>query len=412
MKRFFHLCLVDQLFAFTAPAARADIFQRACVDPAYPSQGKQQSTTLAMVFDSCAAFLLGLALTASSSHVFASDVFSDDFSAPNGPLIGTTADLGGTWTQTGTSTLNPIMISGGAVTLVTTGQDAYAALSSSVANVAGLGLKTSLDLNVSAAQATGDYFLHLTNPVGTTSNFYERLFARSSANGYQLGLVDTSGTGSTTTWGTQVLFFGATYHVDVTWNFTSGTSNDTFSVAVDNAPYLTHTWTSIFTEPAQLSAVNFRQGTATFAPTISLDNLVVTTVVVAPAPFNIFKWEYVDPHNPSLGKLESTTLAVDGYGLHAQPGLDASSKNLTMAYLIGADLTGANFSVTNLTDADLSQANLSGAYLNSANLTNATLHQTNLTNVQAYYSTLTGADLSEANLTGAYLYSADLSGAN
>ena len=55
-----------------------------------------------------------------------------------------------------------------------------------------------------------------------------------------------------------------------------------FSVAVDNQPYLTHSWTSAFAEPSQLSAVNLRQGTAGASAWLSLDNLVVTAGEVPP----------------------------------------------------------------------------------------------------------------------------------
>ena len=57
---------------------------------------------------------------------------------------------------------------------------------------------------------------------------------------------------------------------------------------------------------------------------------------------DIFQWEYINPADPSQGKQQSTTLAPDGAGVDAVPGADLSDRNLTMAYLIGADLTNAN----------------------------------------------------------------------
>lgn len=226
----------------------------------------------------CAALILGTALTAASSPVFAGTVFSDDFNSADGPLLGTTADVGGTWTITGTSTTNALDIQSGEVDINNTGQDAYSAFSSSVPNTADKGLRTSMDIRVSAANATGDYFSHLSDPVGTTFNFYQRLQARSSGAGFQLGLVDTSGTGNTITWGTTVLSFGTDYHVGIDWNFVAGANNDTFAVSVDGSPYLAHTWTSVTAEPAQVSAANIRQGTASNAPTLRLDDLNVITI--------------------------------------------------------------------------------------------------------------------------------------
>src|SRR5262245_27602916 len=52
---------------------------------------------------------------------------------------------------------------------------------------------------------------------------------------------------------------------------------------------------------------------------------------------DIFQWEYINPADPSQGKQPSTTLAPDGAGIDAVPGADLSNRNLTMAYLIGAD---------------------------------------------------------------------------
>jgi uncharacterized protein YjbI with pentapeptide repeats len=92
---------------------------------------------------------------------------------------------------------------------------------------------------------------------------------------------------------------------------------------------------------------------------------------------DIFQWEYIDPADPSQGKRQSTTLAPEGAGLDAVPGANLSGRNLTMAYLIGADLTEANFSAffpgpaTVLTDADLSQGNLRNSSFYGAMLTGA-----------------------------------------
>ena len=58
---------------------------------------------------------------------------------------------------------------------------------------------------------------------------------------------------------------------------------------------------------------------------------------------DIFQWEYINPADPSQGKQQSTTLAPDGAGVDAVPGADLASRNLTMAYLIGADLTNAHW---------------------------------------------------------------------
>src|SRR6266700_4027335 len=146
---------------------------------------------------------------------------------------------------------------------------------------------------------------------------------------------------------------------------------------------------------------------------------------------DIFKWEYTNPGDLNQGKQPSTMLCPGGAGANAVPGANLSKRNLTMAYLWGADLSGATASATNLTNAELSLANLtsanligadlSGATASAANLTNAELTQANLTSANftpyenAYgfgYTDLTGANLSRANLTNANFTLAILTNAN
>jgi hypothetical protein len=219
-----------------------------------------------------------LAGVISTTH--AAIFLDDDYSTfANADLVGQEG-----WLQTSTATANPIQVLNGDVILGTSGQDAYKALSSAVPSDSGTSLYTGINLSLSAAQATGDYFIHLSNPLATTSNFYQRLFARSSGEGFQLGLVDTSGTGFATTWGVTVLSFDTLYTVVVAWDFVAGATNDAFAVYVDpaslirveNTPYLTHTWTSATAEPAALAAANFRQGSASNAPTVAIESLIVT----------------------------------------------------------------------------------------------------------------------------------------
>src|SRR5262245_39300519 len=88
---------------------------------------------------------------------------------------------------------------------------------------------------------------------------------------------------------------------------------------------------------------------------------------------DILQWEYINPANPSQGKQQSTTLAPGGAGVTAAPGASFAGRNLTKAYLIGANLTNVNGDSVNLTNADLSHANLKNAYLGNATLTGANL---------------------------------------
>ncbi len=236
-----------------------------------------RTVILALSLICCFVFLPSLAS--------ATIVLSDDFST-NGALVGQSPDVGtGVWTQIGTNSLSPLTVTSNAlpVSAGSNFQDAGAQFSASVPNTAGTSVFSGLDINLSVAQATGDYFSHLSDPALSTSGFYQRLFARSATGGYQLGLLETSG--GTTTWGTTVLSLSQKYRVAIAWNFVSGTTNDTFSLYVDptsategsNTPYLTHTWTSATAEPANVSSGNFRQGSGTTGPTLTADNLIVAT---------------------------------------------------------------------------------------------------------------------------------------
>jgi hypothetical protein len=213
-----------------------------------------------------------------AASVQADVIFSDSFNT-NGTLVGTTPQVGGNWTQTSTSATNPVQVVSGQVSLITSGQDVYGAFSSPVPVATTQALQTSFTLTVSAAQAAGDYFLHLSDPVATTTNFYNRIYARSSGGGFQLGFASNSGTGSVITYGTDVLTLATAYQVSSTWNFVAGTLNDTFSLSVNGNPYIaTYTWTGNPEPPTNVSAVNFRQGSATNAATVLIDNLQVTAI--------------------------------------------------------------------------------------------------------------------------------------
>jgi uncharacterized protein YjbI with pentapeptide repeats len=155
--------------------------------------------------------------------------------------------------------------------------------------------------------------------------------------------------------------------------------------------------------------------------------LFALVALAASARADIFQWEYINPADPSQGKRQSTTLAPDGTDVDAVPGANLSNRNLTMAYLIGADLTNAMGYQAKLTNADLSQANLGLTFMPGVNFTGANLSHANLTG--AYLgalldehgiievpSDLTSADITQADLrnasfSGAILAGADFTGA-
>lgn len=161
--------------------------------------------------------------------------------------------------------------------------------------------------------------------------------------------------------------------------------------------------------------------------------LATLFATLASAPLtraDIFQWEYIDPANPSLGRQQSTTLAPDGAGAQVAHGADLSNRNLTKAYLSGADLhllveynsdgEPINYVPANLDNTNLSQAELPNSRFNGATLNNANLSQANLTNANfsipytyaspPFRTSLVGANLSQANLTDANFGGTNLSG--
>jgi len=216
--------------------------------------------------------------------------FLTSFSSPtysDGGLIGQD-----NWLATGMppSTVNPILVqntaSNGNVALTTTGQDVNRSINGNY--TAGSSVFLSADINLSAAQANGDYFLHLSD--GSSSNFNSRIYARSSAGGFQMAL----GTGSgAVTYGTTELALNTLYRILARYDIIAGTLNDTGALFVNpidpfgigDTPYVAAT--TVGTDAVSITAVNLRQGTAGNAPTLTIDNINVTGVTAIPEPSSL-----------------------------------------------------------------------------------------------------------------------------
>ena len=98
------------------------------------------------------------------------------------------------------------------------------------------------------------------------------------------------------------------------------------------------------------------------------------------------------PALPSIFQDANGTIPVpDSVGIVWLPAPDFSGRNLTKAYLAGADLKNANAHNTNLTNAYMRSADLSDANLSGGNLSGAVLEAAHLT----------GANLSGTKVTGA-----------
>lgn len=219
-----------------------------------------------------AAAMLGVAASGATA---ATILYSTDFKTPtyaDGALIGQDG-----WTITGTSVVNPLTVASaapGTVTMNTTGQDAFRAFTPAV--TAG-SVYLNADFTVTAAAATGDYFLHLGD--GTTTDFYSRLYVKSSGAGFVMAMGTSSGTA--VNYGA-VLNLNQAYHLVARYDFVPGATNDTGALyinpadpilAVGDVPYIAATTTG--TDASTISSVNLRQGTTGSAANVIIDKLGV-----------------------------------------------------------------------------------------------------------------------------------------
>jgi hypothetical protein len=218
-------------------------------------------------------------------------VYSTSFSAPpytDAVLnVGTDTTTPGQdgWITSSGGGMNNMVVSNtatnGFVSLTTSGQDVRRLFDGGAAAAVGSGsVFLAADITVSAAQATGDYALHLTD--GGTSNFYSRTYIKSSGAGFVMALGTSSGT--PVTYGTTVLNFGTTYHVLDRYDFIPGPANDTGALYINpvtadgggDTAYVPATTTG--TDATSIDAVALRQGTGSSAATLTVDNIQVITV--------------------------------------------------------------------------------------------------------------------------------------
>jgi hypothetical protein len=185
------------------------------------------------------------------------------------------------WVITGTSVVNPIKVANtatdGTVTLTTTGQDVRRLFTPAVVSDS---LFMKFEITVASAQATGDYSIHLGD--GGASNFYARTYIKSSDAGFSMALGTSSGTTGLVYGGT--LDFNTTYNILVRYDLVAGLANDTGALFV-NPTTLSGTGdtayvaaTNVGVDATTLSSFSFRQGTASSAAGLTIDDVAVFVV--------------------------------------------------------------------------------------------------------------------------------------
>jgi uncharacterized protein YjbI with pentapeptide repeats len=144
----------------------------------------------------------------------------------------------------------------------------------------------------------------------------------------------------------------------------------------------------------------------------SLTTLLALFASASLARADIFTWEYINPASPGLGKQASTTLVPDGAGANAAPGANLSNRNLTKAYLIGADLGAYGEGCSEYGCENVYYSNLNGANLTLADLANASFDAATLLNTNYTQANLEGASFHGTALTGAILTASEVRGAD
>jgi hypothetical protein len=212
---------------------------------------------------------------------------------------------------------------GNAASLTTSGEDDRKQFGTT--NTTG-DIYTTFLVNVSAAQATGDYFVTL----GTgASSFTSRIFARSSGAGFQLGLQKSST--APPTYATNVYNLSTTYLVAL--KVTRASGSGVASLWVDPPLGVSETTplvqNSTGADPGAIDSFYLRQGSAGNAPTLRLGNILVGTTWASVTPSSSSTAPVIASFNPTSGEVGSTVV-ITGSNLGPTPavrfnGIAASS---------------------------------------------------------------------------------------
>jgi hypothetical protein len=272
---------------------------------------------------------------------------------------------------------------GGSVNLVTTGEDDYKTFTPQTAG----SVYMSFLINVTAAQATGDYFIAMSP--STQTNYAARTFIKTSGTGFAIGIAKSNEGG---TYGASTFTFGTTYLVVVKYTFnTTSTTDDVITVYVlpsvtANMPEPTTAELTYLcadaskTDPATLESFTLRQGNSSNAPTLTIDGIRISNAwsIVAvgiqkeeegtlPNNFSLSQ-NYPNPFNPTT-KISFQIPEAGNYSVKVFDILGKEVETLVNNEQLSAGKYNVTFNAKNLA---------SGTYIyrltgNNVNLTNKML---------------------------------------
>jgi len=358
-------------------------------------------------------------------------LLKEDFTGAAGTLL---TNAG--WTLSGTSTTNSLTIAapgltfaghngsgvGNALPMANNGQDVYKSFSTASSGSAYLGFL----LNVSAV-LTGDYIIGL-SPAASQTNYYARLFLKSSGAGFNVGISKNNETPQQ--YGTTVYDLNTAYYVVVKYTFAGAatdSTNDPISV------YVFPSGTSFTTEPTtpeingyvatsktdtkDISFVTLRQGTATSAPTLTLDAIRVSkswdglqSAIVAPPDYinvtftaNVATWRDTLSGASGLVQLRGTTMTAAGQSvddgttdtLSVGTIIDWNAKTTMYLTNVGGDYWQGTFKIKPGTKmAYKFFANAQNKVVKSGDSFEHNGWENNVVDVPGFYTTNRGLDLS------------------
>jgi len=170
-------------------------------------------------------------------------------------------------------------------------------------------------VNISAAQATGDYVMDLGEP-NSYMAYFGRLFIKSDGANIAFGILNSSGTGSATTWSTSTYSLNTTYLIVVKVSATTGASGLVINPSMTTEPtteWILNATSVTVPSAAGLGEVNIRQGSSSNAPTFRIDGIHVATSYTALFTQSALQTLKADLLNVSLkGKTLSINNATDG----------------------------------------------------------------------------------------------------
>lgn len=153
-------------------------------------------------------------------------------------------------------------------------------------------------MNVSSAQATGDYFFAFLDSALQGVNYRARVFVKSSGAGYRIGVTKSAAVAAAAFNSTD-LNFNQTYQVVVKYSIIPGTGNDSVKLFVDpvlGSPEPASTSSAVTTESditisstVGIGGVALRQGSSANAAGLTVDAIMVGQTWASVTPFVVMQ---------------------------------------------------------------------------------------------------------------------------